>query len=140
MSIQGIMLNEELDLSGLCYFLKPEERQQLFDKLCETIPSQKRIPEIVSLKTGIKRPNVYLYMKGREKRKVPNAETTAKVVKVLHDEALNQAIYPILKPPVLRMLAATAMCLKWTKAREQVGDRISKSKEYVELGKELKER
>lgn len=143
MSIQSVMLETELDLSGLCYFLKPEERLQLFDKLCETIPSQKRIPETISLRTGIKRPNVYLYMKhrkkSREKRAVPNAETTAKIVKELHDEALNQAIYPILKPAVLRMLAATTMCLRWTKARGQVGGRISKSKEFMELCKELRE-
>lgn len=93
------------------------------------------------METGIKRPNVYLYMKQREKRLVPNAESTAKIVKALHDKGLSQVMYPILKPAFDRMLAATSMCLFWVNVTERVGkrnNRISESEKFVELEKTCK--
>jgi len=128
------MLQNNRDFTGLCHFLSSEERLQLFDMLCDAV--QKRIPERVSMELGIKRPNVYPYMKGREKRLVPNAETTAKIINALRAKAHNQAILPILKTAFDRMKTATTICENWIEKRERANSPFSDA-EYHRLERSL---
>jgi hypothetical protein len=116
--IQGEMLDDHTDFTSLCYFLRPEERLQLFDLLCDVI--QKRVPERVSLELGVKRPNVYPYMKGRKKRLVPNAETTAKIINALRYKACNKVILSLLEPAVERMRISAKAYQKWIRGMKRV--------------------
>jgi hypothetical protein len=59
--------------------------------------------ERVSMEFGIKRPNVYPYMKSGKKRLAPNAETTTKIISALRRRAHDQALLPILEPAIERM-------------------------------------
>lgn len=118
----------------LCHFLTPEERLQLFDMLCDVV--QKRIPERVSMELGIRRPNVYPYMKGREKRLVPNAETTVKIIKALRKRAYDQAVLPILKAAFDRMKTATTICENWIEKTERANSPFSDA-EYQRLERSL---
>jgi hypothetical protein len=121
--IMGEMLRswkDPTDFTSLCHFLTPEERLQLFDMLCIVI--QKRIPERVSLELGIKRPNVYPYMKRRKKRLVPNAETTAKIIKALRYRGYNQAVLPVLEPAIERMWMSAKVYNKWRNELKRVNN------------------
>jgi hypothetical protein len=119
------MLEGSTDFTNLCYFLKPEERLQLFDMLCSAV--QKRIPERVSMELGIKRQNVYPYLKRRKKRLVPNAETTAKIIAVLRDKALSQAVLPILEPAIDRMRISAKTYQKWMKGMKKLNNPFSEA-------------
>lgn len=132
--IHGGMLEGNTDFTGVCHFLKPEERLQLFDMLCDAV--QRRIPERVSMELGIKRPNVYLYMKNRKKRLVPNAETTLKIINALRARSYNEAILPVLKEALTRMKTATKICESWVKQRERVNSLLSNA-EYHRLERSL---
>ena len=121
--IHSETLDDNTDFTSLCYFLTPEERLQLFDMLCDAV--QKRIPERVGMKLGIKRTNVYPYMKSRKKRLVPNAETTAKIIAVLRDKALTQAVLPILEPAIDRMRISAKTYQKWMKGMKRLNNPFS---------------
>lgn len=123
--IQGEMLEDNTYFTSLCYFLTPDERLRLFDMLCDAI--QKRIPERVSMELGIKRPNVYPYMKSRKKRLVPSAETTAKILNVLRYKAHNQAVLPILEPAVERMRILAKTYQNWMKGMKRLNNPFSEA-------------
>jgi len=123
--IHSEMLENSADFTRLCYFLTPEERLQLFDMLCDAV--QKRIPERVSLELGIKRPNVYPYMKGRKKRLVPNARTTAKIINVLRKKGRNQAVLPILTPAIERMRISAKVYQKWMMSMKRLNNPFSEA-------------
>lgn len=123
--IHSETLDDNTDFTSLCYFLTPEERLQLFDMLCDAV--QKRIPERVGMELGIKRTNVYPYMKSRKKRLVPNAETTAKIVYVLRHRAHNQAILPILESAIERMRREAKMYQNWMKSTKRLNDPLSEA-------------
>jgi hypothetical protein len=123
--IQGEMLEGNTDFANLCHFLKPEERLQLFDMLCSAV--QKRIPERVSMELGIKRPNVYPYLKRRKKRLVPNAETTAKIIGVFRDKAHTQAVLPILEPAIDRMQISAKTYQRWMKGMKKLNNPFSEA-------------
>jgi hypothetical protein len=125
------MLKEYTDFTNLCHFLKPDERLRLFDMLCDVL--QKRIPERVSLELGIKRPNVYPYLKGRRKRLVPNAETTARIIKALRYRGYNQAVLPVLEPAIERMWVSAKAYKKWRKELKRVNNPCTVSQiDYLE--------
>jgi hypothetical protein len=117
------MLEHNTYFTSLCYFLTPEERLLLFDMLCDAIP--KRTPERVSMELGIKRPNVYPYMKGRKKRLVPNAETTAKIINVLRGMAQNQAVLAVLEPAIERMQISAKAYQNWMKGMKRLNSPFS---------------
>ena len=123
--IQSGMLKVNMGFTSLCYFLTPEERLQLFDMLCEAV--QKRIPERVSMELGIKRTNVYPYMKSRKKSLVPNAETTGKIIYVLRHRAHNHAILPILESAIERMRISSKIYQKWMKGMKRVNSPLSEA-------------
>jgi hypothetical protein len=124
------MLKETLkdwtDFTSLCYFLTSDERLQLFDILCDVL--QKRIPERVGLELGIKRPNIYPYMKSRKKRLVPNAETTAKIIKALRCRGYNQAVLPVLEPAIERICMSAKAYKKWSKELKRINTPCTEAK------------
>jgi hypothetical protein len=128
------MLEDNTDFTWLCHFLTREERLQLFDMLCGSV--QKRIPERVSMELGIKRPNVYPYMKGREKRLVPNAETTVKIVNALRERGHNQRILPVLKKAFELMKIVMTIYRNWIEKREKINSPFS-DEEYHRLERSL---
>lgn len=127
-------MESEIDFASLCLFLTREERLRLFDVLCEAV--QKRIPERVSQELKISKPNVYPFMKGREKRHVPNSETTAKIVGVLRQKGYDQAILPILKPAIERMLRKALIYENWKEGTERANNPFSGA-EYRRLLRSL---
>jgi len=79
------------------------------------------------MELGIKRPNVYPYMKIRKKRLVPNAGTTAKIINVLRYKACNQAVLSILEPAIERMRTSAKKYQKWMKGMKRLNNPFSEA-------------
>jgi hypothetical protein len=80
------MLLSESALRNLACLLSKEDRMKLFRNLCDIIGQ--RVPERVSLATGIRKTDVYRYLPKSKSRRgglVPNPDTTVKVIKALLD-------------------------------------------------------
>jgi hypothetical protein len=104
--------------------------------LCHTL--QKRLPERISAVLGIPRPHVYRYLqRNGKKRRVPSAETTAKIIDALRGRGYNQTVLPILKTAFDRMQTATMTYQKWIKETEKANDLFSDS-EYHRLQRSLR--
>jgi glutaredoxin-related protein len=93
--------------------------------LCDAV--QKRIPERVSLELRIKRPNVYPYMKGRKKRLVPNAETTARIINALRYKACSKAVLTILEPAMERMRISVKAYQNWMRGMKGINNPFSEA-------------
>jgi hypothetical protein len=113
------MMEKAVDFTALSLHLTPEEKLKLFDMLCDAHDGKrhrKRLPEKISQDLGIPRTHVYRYLseEGR-KRRIPNAETTTRIIKSLMHYSRSQATLPILEPAYARMCEAWKVYRKWIK-------------------------
>jgi len=78
------MLPSDSTLRNMASLLPREARIKLFRELCRILG--KRVPERVSLETGIRKTDVYRYLPKSESRRgglIPNPATTVKIMKAL---------------------------------------------------------
>lgn len=78
------IIPSDFTLNNIACILPKDTRMKLFEELCKTVA--KRVPERVSLETGIRKTDVYRYLPKSKSRKgglVPSPITTAKVMKAL---------------------------------------------------------
>lgn len=116
------MMEKAVDFTALCLHLTPEEKLKLFDMLCDAHDGKrqrKRLPERISQDLGIPRTHVYRYLpREGKKRRIPSAETTAKIINALRALAFNQSILPILKVASDRMLIEARAYHHWIRGIE----------------------
>lgn len=124
-------MEKAVDFTALCLHLAPEEKLKLFDMLCDAHDGKrqrKRLPERISQDLGISRTHVYRYLSEEGKKgRIPNAETTAKIINALRNKGRNQAVLPILAPAVERMRISAKMYQKWMTEMKRLNNPFSEA-------------
>ncbi len=102
---------------NLAFLLTPDERLKVFEEYCRVL--EKRVPERVSIETGIKRNNVYRYLPRTQSKiggNIPEPEPTAKIIMALalkHHEY--DFVINILQPARDRMRISYLKFDDWSK-------------------------
>lgn len=110
----NVSLDESV-IDNMAALLPPESRLRLFDKLIQVIGHRRRAytVERIHLATSIPKPHVYRYLPDSKSRRVPNAETTAKVIKALLNEGAFEAVLPELDSAETMMRTTHRAYFEW---------------------------
>jgi hypothetical protein len=112
-------------LKNMAYLLPREARKRLFEDLCKTIG--KRVPERVSMVTGIGKTQVYRYLLPRYKSwqnrrrevMVPSPATTVRVIKALLKIGKIELVVDALDPVGNEMRKSYLKYFNWIKRLEK---------------------
>jgi len=103
-------------LRNIASLLPRETRMKLFEDLCKTFG--KRVPERVSIETGIRKTDVYRYLPKSKSRRgglVPSPATTIKVIKALLKNGQTELVTEALNPAGNEMRKSYLEYFKWIK-------------------------
>ena len=108
-------------IEHISYFLKREERKQIFLELCKILSylgckSRARLVERISMETGIYKTHVYRYLNDKM---TPNPKTTVKIIKALVKLGQIETVFKFLEPAAKRLYEDYRIFLKWGKYIKQ---------------------